>query len=681
MFLPARMRKLRIITLDQYLDVTIKKLHENGAVEIQDISERIQQDPEWTQLLNTSKVKPITGKLSSQLMKTSGLIDFFDTTVPEEGTLKDKLMGFIKPEMPVVTDVDDLDAEALVTSSEQLITDVEKETRPLEVQLSDIDTQRNELETAIEVASKLEDFDTDLSLLEDTEHTVYLVGRVNAESYRKYSDEFQTVVDELALYEIPSESTETTTIVIATLKEHAEEVQTFLRKHSFEKFETTGLKGTPKQVIANSNVKIEELEKEKENVLKKVKVVSEKWLQPLLVQKEQLEIEKERNEIYASFGETKRTSIIEAWVPLNDLDEALETIEQSTEGNSVIDVETPSDTDETVPVKHENPRFARPYEFLSDMYGTLKYGELDPTIFLAIMFPFFFGYCLTDAFYGIIVALIGIILWKGMGKISDTMHSFGIIFTMCGIWTIVLGLLFNGFLGDLTARFFGYTLPTVIGSYDAFVHPDTILYTALAIGVLYLNIGMVIGAYNNIKYGDIKAAMGSQIVWFILEAGLVCLLLGALIFPGTMALMILGGVLCIATLVILIWANGFYGVMDIFSFLGNILSFARLLALCLATGGIAMTVNILVQMFTSPAAALIAAGPTGLEWILLIILIFIAAFLFIFGHIANMAFQVLGAFINALRLHYVEYFAQFWLGGKNKFESFYAKRIYTKLRR
>ena len=88
--------------------------------------------------------------------------------------------------------------------------------------------------------------------------------------------------------------------------------------------------------------------------------------------------------------------------------------------------------------------------------------------------------------------------------------------------------------------------------------------------------------------------------------------------------------------------------------------------LCLSTGGIAMTVNIL----------------TGLSYEMIpVIGIILAPIIFIGGHIANLAFQSLGAFINSLRLHYVEFFAQFYMGGKIRFEAFRAERSFTKIRR
>jgi len=163
----------------------------------------------------------------------------------------------------------------------------------------------------------------------------------------------------------------------------------------------------------------------------------------------------------------------------------------------------------------------------------------------------------------------------------------------------------------------------------------------------------------------VKDAIGSQICWFVFEAGIILLALGYMMPAIGMIGMILGGILIIATIGMLVWANGAYGVMDIFGYMGDVLSYARLLALCLATGGIAMTVNILAQMLNNMVP---------------VVGIVVAIIVFVGGHIANFAFQVLGAFINALRLNYVEFFSQFFMESRGKFEAFKAKRTFTKIK-
>ena len=245
------------------------------------------------------------------------------------------------------------------------------------------------------------------------------------------------------------------------------------------------------------------------------------------------------------------------------------------------------------------------------------------------------------------------------------MRSFGWILIWSGLWAVILGLLTNGFIGDFPERIAGFRLPTVFAPVEAFVHPDTILLIAIGVGLIYTNIGFILGAINNLRYGNVKDAIGSQICWFVFEAGIILLALGFMMPAIGMIGMVLGGILILATIGMLVWANGAYGVMDIFGYMGDVLSYARLLALCLATGGIAMTVNILAQMLNNmvPYAGIV-----------------LAIFIFIFGHIANFAFQVLGAFINALRLNYVEFFSQFFMEGKGKFDAFKAKRTFTKIK-
>ena len=73
---------------------------------------------------------------------------------------------------------------------------------------------------------------------------------------------------------------------------------------------------------------------------------------------------------------------------------------------------------------------------------------------MAIVFPFFFGFCLTDAGYGIIDALLGYVLYRGMGKVNPFMKNFGIILIACGVWAFILGMVTNGFIGDLFPKWF-----------------------------------------------------------------------------------------------------------------------------------------------------------------------------------------------------------------------------------
>lgn len=667
MFKTARMRKLNVITLDTYASQAVSALHDEGIVQISDISERIQQDPELAEVLKPSKVTPYTGKISSLLMKTTALSDLLGDALSEGQSIKEKLSSLINPDLPVPKEIDDMDTEAFINYAEGILAQVEGETQGIEEKLAALDSEKSVMESNKSLAENLSSLDMDLGLLADSKFTSTFVGRTTAESAEKFNAECGKITDNIFVQTVP-DGKEFYIMVVVVADEFKDDVFTLLRKIEFEKFEIGAVEGKPSEIIASAESRLLTIESEKSQAKADLKVVAEKWDDEVLALKEQLENEKEKNEVFASFAETKKSVVFEAWVPVKDVEKAESVIETSTNNHCIIDVEEVPDDSEDVPVLQQNGAYAKPYELLIGMYAPLKYNEIDPTIFVALTFPFFFGFCLTDAFYGAMVVVIGIILYKGMGKLSKTLKDGGLIIIASGLWAIILGLVTNGLLGDFYTRILGMgdALPTVIPSLNAFANPATILVIAIAVGIIYTNIGFLIGAINNIRYGNKKEAWGSQLVWFIFEIGLIVLVLGFLMPAIGMIGMIIGGVLVVIALGILVWANGAYGLMDIFGFMGDVLSYARLLALCLATGGIAMTVNIVANMCNDM-----------IPFVGIILFVIVM----IFGHIANFLFQVLGAGVNALRLNYVEFFGQFYLGGKHSFEAFKAQRMFTKIRK
>ena len=671
MFKTARMRKIRIVTLEKYVAPTVDALHEQGLVQMSDISESIQQDPELAELVTPAKATPYAGKLSSLLMKTNGISELFGNSLSEGHGLKDTLMSFISPDLPVQKEVEALDTEAFIKQAEDTLAQVESKTSVIEGKFSALDAETSELKSNKSLANRLSNFDMDLALLKDSKYTSTTIGRIDAESTSEIKNELSKLTDELEVYTVPmADDKDGEIIVVVTLKEYSDDVYSALRKFDFEKIDVGDVEGTPQQIISNADSRLLTIESERDSAKTELRAVAEQWDDEILSLKEQLENEKEKNEILSAFVQTKDSYVLEAWVPVKDTEKVEQLVEKTSDGHCAFElIEVEGTEDENVPVLQQNGWYSRPFEYLVDMYSPVRYNEIDPTIFVAITFPFFFGFCLTDAGYGLIVSAIGVVLLRGLGKVNKTMNAFGWILIWSGLWAVILGLLTNGLVGDFTGKFIigndSYLLPTVFEPVSAFTHPDNILLIAIGVGVIYTNIGFIIGAIDNFRYGNVKEALGSQICWFIFEAGIILLALGYMMPAIGMIGMVLGGILLIAAIGILIWANGAYGLMDVFGFMGDILSYARLLALCLATGGIAMTVNILAKLINDmvPGAGII-----------------LAIFILIFGHIANFLFQVLGAFINALRLNYVEFFSQFFMAGKGKFEAFKAKRTFTKIK-
>lgn len=660
MFRPARMRKLGIITLDNYSDSLISTLHEASVVQFTDLSDRVKEDLEWKEIFQSSRISSHAPEVTSLLMRINNITDFWDSIRKEKVSPMQLIEGFINPKIPEKKKVDELDKEQVLENANTLIENVESESQTMQERLEQLESDKNQLESDFNSLKNLEFLDVDISDLVDTEHTSIISGKVALEVYEKFKNELEELTDQIIILESEIQEETKRTLVIITLKKYSEDLTKLLRKFEFEKFDVSRISGKPKEAIKNVKTELKDIEKEKKDLIKAATDIAKKWEEKFSILKEQLEIERERAEIFSSFAKTDKTYMLEAWVREKDLEQTLEAIKKSTEGHTIVEIKNPDG--EHVPVHLENPKFARPFEFMTKMYSPPKYNEIDPTIFFAVVFPFFFGFCLTDGLYGIFNMIVGAFLFTGLGRVNKMMKNFGIVLIACGAWTLILALITNGFMGDLFPTYLGIPIPVVIESIDAFVYPQNILIMALMCGVIYTILGLILGAYNNIKKDAISEAVGNQICWLILIFGVI--ILGIAYLTNAFSIYIGAGI-AIVGLAILIYKNGAFGLMDVMGLLGTIFSYSRLLALCLSTGGMAIAVNIV---------AFQVVGMIPVIGVVLTALVLIA------GHPANAMIQTLGAFIHSMRLHYVEFFSQFYTGDGVKFRPFGAKRKITEIK-
>ena len=660
------MQKISIVTLNQYTKPVIDILHEKGYIQIEDLTESIQENEELKGL-DVSKQDPHASRIASLSMKCNSILDTLKSA-EKSMSMVDVVKGFISPKKIDSKEVENLPTTELVDKADEIINKVDAVLSPIEARINEIGTEETKYKESLNVANQLKSFDIDFAHLQETKYTNIISGRIPSENLSEAKKGIEEITDRVDIFEGKSNSDDEKTfvpIIIVTAKEFEEDISSVLRRLEFEKLDVTGLSGKPNEIIEASKNKLDELKKERKQCIKDIGEVGQRSKEHLLVINEQLELEKERTEIYSYFGETNSTKAIKAWVVKDDVEETLSIIDEVTDGNSIIELEDPTEEEienNKVPVKQQNPGFAKPYELLVNMYSAPNYKDIDPTIIMAICFPFFFGYCLTDAFYGIILAIVGLVLYTGLGKTSKTYKSFGTIVTQCGIWTFILGLATGGFIGDFVPRFIlgnvNAPLPTVIPDINAFVHPENILILAIIIGLIHLNIAFLFGIIDNVKRGNIKQLCAGQLCWVLIEIAIVGYLL-------TNSIYVLAAIAIVA-LILLLYGSGPMGVMDIFGFLGDILSYSRLLALCLSTGGIGMTANLLGQLL---------AGMIPYVGIVLGIIVFFGV------HLFNIAFQSMGSFIHSLRLHFVEFFGNFYEGESDEFVPFKASRIYTKLKK
>ena len=320
--------------------------------------------------------------------------------------------------------------------------------------------------------------------------------------------------------------------------------------------------------------------------------------------------------------------------------------------------------EDNAPIKLKNNAFTRMYEVLTKMYGMPEYAEFDPTPILAPFFSLFFGFCMGDAGYGLILILLGFILKK---KMSGSMKGMMNLVITLGVFTTVLGAILGTFFGvSLT----GLELPEsvkqfmVVGKIDGTTY-DKQMLLALIIGVIHLCIAMTVKAITSTVRFGFKESLSAW-GWLILVVGFVCT--GALSFfekisaNTTMwAFYIIGGVAAIGIYLLNnihrnVFANIGAGLWDTYNMatglLGDTLSYIRLYALGLAGA-------MLGGVFNQLACMVYDAGGPYVGWLFF-------GLILIVGHALNIAMSCLSAFVHPLRLSFVEYFKNSGYSGKGQ---------------
>jgi V/A-type H+-transporting ATPase subunit I len=210
-----------------------------------------------------------------------------------------------------------------------------------------------------------------------------------------------------------------------------------------------------------------------------------------------------------------------------------------------------------------------------------------------------------------------------------------------------------------SAELLGFKLP-----YDPIRDPVLLLQIALILGVSYIMMSIIAAAGHNLKYRNFKDFFIVQFPWFLLvPCGLILIFVGFFKYSFDPVIMYLSYISVLVGLVLLIIDKKMLFFFELTGYLGDTLSFARLLALGLATAGIAMTINIIGELMVPIHPAMVA---------LVIVLLFV-------GHLINFVLQALGAGIHSLRLQYVEFFGRCYEGGGEQYKPFRAKHIVTKL--
>ena len=374
-----------------------------------------------------------------------------------------------------------------------------------------------------------------------------------------------------------------------------------------------------------------------------------------------------RNTVVSNFKATDKLDIIQGYIPADKENNFKELLEKLSASKVYLEIEDAKKDDPDVPIILKNNKIASLFESVTKMYALPKYDEVDPTFILSIFYWIFFGMMVADFAYGLI-------LFVGSGialmtlEFNDSTKKFLKFFFALSFSTMIWGLIYGSAFGDLI------TLPTqILDSSKDFM---TVLMLSLAFGGVHLAFGLGMKAYVLIKNGKPMDAVYDVFLWYLTLTTVILVIVGKVVtLPSIVNTIAFYGMI-VGMLGIIAFgardsksiagriAGGLYSLYGITSYIGDFVSYLRLMALGLAGGFIAVAINIIVKM-------LVGGGIVGIVF---------GVIVFVFAQLFNIFLSFLSAYVHTSRLMYVEFFSKFYEGGGKAFKKFRSENKYIEVK-
>ncbi len=661
----VKMAKVEILGLKDIALDAIDVIHELGTLHIEDLSERI-------------------GKMESKRVTRMEIDPRFGEHETTLNNLRAKVGDMIRELSPDVEEISPLETqreykaiwsdnvETMISRIEKALAQIEKDTREPVERKSDLMVELSRLEKYAPIMSKVQPLAERVARMEDMASIALIIERKYKAILNYLNEEISKITEgqcEVVASDVDDEST---AALVVFNRRYLKQVHDFLAVQDVNQVRLpSDLARKPiDEAVAEVRARIAQIPSELDEIEARLSKVTGKYAVQLIAARNAIHDRLEAMEAVPKFGQTDQIFIISGWLPesqVEPMEKALADKFASKIILTVVDIREEQDEEDT-PVALSNNPFARYFEIIYMLQKYPRYGTVDPTMMFAIFFPIFFGLMVGDVGYGIIIMIGG---WIVHRKYADKpmINMGGFIMTVGGAWAILFGLLYFEFFGDWPLRWLN-RIHTVngsdevkyyIGSSNTIVRYPldrlegfTLFFAiTIVIGLIHIGIGLIYGMVNGLREHNRKHVME--------KGGLLMVLLGFVIAIARFGLnwwpkplVAVGILMAVAGVVLSGIGGGMGGVVESLVGIGNIFSYARLIAIGLASVIMANVANSLAKQL----------GGGG--WIGIIVGIIV----FILLHGLNLVIGVFSPSIHALRLHLVESFGKFFEPANYRYEPF-----------
>lgn len=645
------MTKVQIIGPKKHLPETIKEIHGLGCLHIVDI----RKEPIGAeQLASPVKVDPKTELLRSRIeqaiARISGLISI---------SLRDSVSRFetMQETVRLYRTYCEKETEELCSIAEQLIFEVEQKPRKLAEEKEEKEkmlslysrykTILSKVRPLVERIVKLEGFDTTAIIVD--KKFAGVIDILREEVNRITGGRFEIISSEVDKDSIAA--------IIVYPNEYKDPIHQLLWSENVTQIKLPEEleEYTYAEAIAIMEQKLRTLPSEIQEIDNQLKHYADRYGPQLVAIRDALTDRLQELLVLESLGETSFTFIISGWVPQKRLKKLMQALNKKFKGEvTVVELPVTEEEKEEAPVVLENPSWAKPFELILSLFSLPKYGTIDPTPFLALFYPLFFGIILGDVGYGSILLLLAI--YVGIRSANKAIKAGAYMVGFSGFMAILFGLFYNEFFGFEFWEKIGLHPFKLFGVHFPFERAKeefaiAYLIFALGLGAGHLLLGLILGIVNSIREKAVKHLV--EKVGFLTLFVAAFLILGTTLKKLPPSLANVGWLAILVAFAMIVWGGGLIGAIHIFSFVGHFFSYLRIMALGLAGVVLAIIANSFTKTFDN-----------------VILGIAVAAVI----HSLNIVLHTFSSTIHSIRLNILEFFDKFYESGGKPYKPFATRR-------